>query len=174
MTIPLRIQVPRPATPRIASERAADRAAVDRLVADAFGPGHFAKAAERLREGRSPCPDLSFVAWHDEAIVGCVRQWSIMVGDRPAIFLGPIAVDPDWRRHGLGAALIERASAAVWAAGHDLILLVGDPPFFEPLGFEPVPKGQIVMPGPVDPRRLMARGPAPGAAATLSGVVRAR
>ena len=38
----------------IALETPADAAGVDALVLAAFGPGRFAKTAERLREGRVP------------------------------------------------------------------------------------------------------------------------
>ena len=178
MTVPIRTQILQPAVPTLSTspsfseERPQDHAAVDALIDAAFGPGRFTKAAERLREGRRPVLALSFTAWDQDVLVGCVRQWTIRVGPREVIFLGPIVVDPAWRHHGLGAALIERACEAVWAAGHDLILLVGEPPFFGPLGFEQVPLGQIIMPGPVDPRRVLARGPHPGAAQTLNGVVR--
>lgn len=173
MTAAIRILPADPALPPILAEREDDHAAVEAVIDAAFGPGRFVKTAERLREGRQPRLDLSFVAWDGEAVAGCVRQWDIIIDSRPAIFLGPIAVDPAWRRHGLGAALIHQACAAAFDAGADLVLLVGDAPFFEPLGFEPVPAGRLVLPGPVDPRRLLARGLTPGAVAALAGVVRA-
>ena len=174
MTVSIRPSTALPVAPLIIAERPKDRAGVDGLIDAAFGPGRFVKAAERLREGRQPRLDLSFTAWEGERLVGCVRQWDIHVGERPAIFLGPIVVDPAWRRHGLGAALIEQACAAAWAAGAQVVLLVGDAPFFQPLGFEPVPRGALALPGPADPRRILAKGPQPGVAATLSGVVVAR
>lgn len=146
--------------PPLAAERPEDAPAVERLILRAFGPGRFAKAAERLREGRTPLPDLSFVAWDAGAVVGCVRLWSVRVGGASAVLLGPIAVDPDHRSHGLGAALVMRACEATAAAGHRLIVLVGDPPFFGPLGFVAAPK--VIMPGPVDQRRVMARALSPG------------
>ncbi len=146
---------PADAQPSLAAERPQDAAAVEALVLRAFGPGRYAKAAERLREGREPLPQLSFVAWESGRIVGCVRLWAVTVGAAPALLLGPIAVDADCRSQGLGGALVERACAAAAAAGHRLIVLVGDMPFFGPHGFAPAPKA--VMPGPVDQRRVLAR-----------------
>jgi len=84
-----------PASPPIVTERPKDASAVDALVLRAFGPGRFARAAERLREGREPRLDLSFVAWDDGRIVGSVRQWTVKVGGSPSIFLGPIAGEAD-------------------------------------------------------------------------------
>ncbi len=173
MTVPIPAKTLRPALPPIRPERDEDSIAVEALIDAAFGPGRLVKAAERLREGRRPRLDLSFAAWEGGALAGCVRQWDIRVGERPVIFLGPIVVEPAWRSHGLGAALIERACDAVWASGHDVILLVGDAPFFGPLGFEAVPAGRITLPGPVDPRRVLAKGRDAGAATALSGLVRA-
>src|SRR5215469_509407 len=92
--------------PQIVSERPQDAALMDALVLRAFGPGRYAKAAERLREGRKPLYDLSFAAWDRGRLVGCAQQWAVRVGDTPAIFFGPIAVDPAFRSQGLGAALI--------------------------------------------------------------------
>ena len=158
-----------PQPPRLAPERPHDADAVERLVLRAFGPGRFAKAAERLREGRTPCPDLSVVAWDSDEAVGCVRMWTVKVGETPAIFLGPIAVEMDYRSHGLGAALIERACAAATEAGHTAIVLVGDLPLFGPHGFAPAPG--VIMPGPVDQRRVLARALQPGAEAGLEGLV---
>ena len=171
MTVQTRIaDTPNP-IPQLRAERASDLTAIETLVHAAFGPGRFAKAAERLRETNHVLADLSVVAWSGEALAGCVRQWPIRVGGRPVVFLGPIAVDPAWRHHGLGGALVERACAAALETGHDLILLVGDLPFFGPHGFDVVPPGRVILPGPADPRRVLARALQPVALDSLAGVV---
>ena len=170
MTVQSRIPDPA-AAPVLAAEAPDDLPAIERLVDDAFGPGRFAKAAERLRETNQVLYDLSVTAKDGEALAGCVRQWPIRIGGRPAVFLGPIAVDPAWRHHGLGGALVERACEAAREAGHDLILLVGDLPFFAPHGFETVPPDRVVLPGPADPRRVLARALKPGALDGLEGKV---
>jgi predicted N-acetyltransferase YhbS len=163
---------PVPELPSLAPERSEDAAAVGALIDAAFGPGRFAKAAERLRENNRLLADLSFTAHAGGALVGTVRMWPIRVDERAVVFLGPIAVEPSWRSRGLGAALVRRACEAAQAAGHNLVLLVGDPPFFGPLGFSMVPPGRVVMPGPVDPRRLLAKALVPGAETGLEGVAR--
>ena len=56
----------------------------------------------------------------------------------------------------------------------DLVLLVGDMPYYGRFGFVPVtPPGKIVLPGPVDPARLLALELQPGALAPASGKVKA-
>jgi predicted N-acetyltransferase YhbS len=115
------------ALPPIAAERPEDAPLVEALVLRAFGPGRFAKAAERLREGRAPAYDLSFTAWDGRRLVGCARQWTVTVGETLAIFFGPIAVDAAWRSHGLGAALTERACGDRAGWRHALLRPAGLP-----------------------------------------------
>jgi predicted N-acetyltransferase YhbS len=160
-----------PSLPTLAPERPEDEDAVERLVLRAFGPGRFAKTAERLREGRLPDRALSFVAWSGGELVGCVRQWRVRIGDRPAIFLGPFAVEPVFRSQGLGAALIVRACDAAAEAGCDLIVLVGDEPYFGEFGFSAKAAAKVRLAGPVDQRRVLVRALVPGADAGLEGLV---
>ncbi|MGC1304068.1 MAG: N-acetyltransferase [Caulobacteraceae bacterium] len=144
---------------------------MDRLIEQAFGPGRFAKTAERLRETAAQRMELSICAWSDETLLGAVRLWSIRIGEAPALFLGPIEVRPDHRRQGLAAALTEQACEAGRLAGERIVLLVGDLPIFASQGFEPTPSGRVTLPGPVDPRRVLWRGLAPGALELAGGLV---
>jgi predicted N-acetyltransferase YhbS len=137
----------------IARERPQDADHVQALVERAFGPGRFVKAAERLREDNAPDLNLSFVAWAGGEAVGCVRVWPILIGDQPALLLGPFAVDDAWRSRGLGGELIERACHAARDQGRAGILLVGDEPYFRRFGF--VASGQVILPGPVNPERVL-------------------
>jgi len=161
-----------PTSPELLCERAQDAPLVDALIARAFGPGRFVKAAERLREGNHPELDLSFVAWTDGKAVGCVRLWPVAIGLTPALLLGPFAVDTAHRSQGLGAALITRACETATDAGHALIVLVGDTDYFGPLGFSVA--RDMVMPGPVDRRRVLVRALNAGAADGVAGAVARR
>lgn len=152
--------------PDIRNETPQDAAAAEALVERAFGPGRYAKSAERLREGNAHRADLSFVAFDGARLVGSVRLWPVTAGGREVVFLGPIAVDPDWRSRGLGQALVERACEAARAAGFGAVLLVGDAPWFERTGFA---AAKVVMPGPVDRRRVLVRELVPGGAEGLEG-----
>ncbi len=150
----------RPAPLRIEIEVSADAAAVEGLVLAAFGPGRFAKTAERLRERARIA--AGFVVREDGRIIGSVRLWAITVGGEPALFLGPIAVSADSRRAGLGADLVQ---ACVDHAGDTGILLVGDLPWFGRFGFRPAP--DVRLSGPVDQRRVLWRGAGEAAGAVL-------
>lgn len=135
-----------------------DAAALLDLLDHAFGPGRFVKVSERVREFARFRPDLSFCAETVAGIVGVVRLWDIRIGSTPALFLGPLAVHSASRLDGLGGRLVERAGAAADALGEGPILLVGDPPYFSRFGYSAEPTAGVRLPGPVDPRRVLARG----------------
>lgn len=147
-----------------------DHPALDHMIDRAFGPGRYAKASERLREGNTPLAGVGMVAAAPEGPVGCARMWPVKVGDRTVAFLGPLAVEADARRAGLGAELVEAACRAAQAAGFTAVLLVGDLPFFSRVGFEVAPG--VTMPGPTDARRILVRALVPGAAEGLVGMAR--
>ncbi len=135
----------------VQAETPADASAVEALVLAAFGPGRFAKTAERLREQAGI--EAGFVVRENGRIVGSVRLWRIAVGETPALFLGPIAVDVASRRAGLGADLVAACVDHAKRAGTAGVLLVGDPPYFSRFGFQAAPDARL--PGPVDPRRVL-------------------
>jgi predicted N-acetyltransferase YhbS len=148
-----------------------DLVAIGRLDARAFGPGRFAKSAYRLREGVEPDWNLSFVARIGTLVVGANRITPILCGGAPALLLGPLTVEPAFRSRGLGEALVMKSLDAARKAGHTLVLLVGDPPYYERVGFCPVPDGQLLMPGPVDPERLLCCELQEGALAAAKGKI---
>ena len=93
----------------ILPETAADAIAIERLHERTFGPGRFARTAFRIREGRGHVLDLSFTARIGTLMVGSVRLTPICIGDTPALLLGPLTVEPPFRSHGVGTALVKRA-----------------------------------------------------------------
>ncbi len=135
----------------VAPERREDQAAVDALIMAAFGPGRFAKTAERLRDGSTA--SAGFVGHDDGRVIGSVRLWPISVGETPALFLGPIAVEAGRRSAGLGADLVAACLDHARTAGVGGVLLVGDRAYFERFGFVAAP--DAALPGPVDQRRVL-------------------
>lgn len=147
--------LPEPAYAPLVHETPDMEAAVTNLIDRVFGPGRFAKSSERLREGNALLADCSFVSIRDGKPVGCCRMWPVTIGGEPVAFLGPLAVDPDERSAGLGQALVESAVEAARAAGWRAVLLVGDGPYFGRVGFTNAHTAGVVMPGPVDQRRVL-------------------
>jgi predicted N-acetyltransferase YhbS len=137
-----------------------------------FGLARFTKTCERLREGRLPW--LELVATERGRVIGTLRLWYISAGQsRPALLLGPLAVDSGYRNRRIGSALMERAIAAARRHGHREILLVGDEPYYRRFGFSAARTGQLQLPGPFDPARLLSLALRPEAEIAAAGPVTA-
>ena len=157
----------------ILPEAKEDADAIARLHERTFGPGRYAKTAYRLREQASHSPDLSFTARIGSLLIGSVWMSPIRIGETKALLLGPLTVEPAFRERGVGQALIERALNEARHKGHKLVILVGDEPYYGKTGFKSVPPGRAVMPGPVDPVRLLVAELTEGAFDHVSGQIRA-
>ncbi|MCH2249276.1 MAG: N-acetyltransferase [Cognatishimia sp.] len=149
-------------------------AAIEALYDRTFGPGHFAKTAERLREGNASLPEVTRVAVSDGKMVGVCRVWSIFVGaDRtPAVFIGPVAVSPDFQGQRLGLTITGESLEAATKAGWGAAIIIGSRTYFGELGFTPVAPDRFTFPGPQDMARVMVRDLA-GSADALSGALSA-
>jgi predicted N-acetyltransferase YhbS len=156
------------------AEKPEHREAIERVLDRAFGPGRYAKTSERVRErGAVPEPALTRVALNDAGdAVGICRIWRVEAG-APVYFLGPLAVDPAAQSAGLGLALVRDAVAACRASGGNGVITVGAERFFRPLGFHIVSKDRVVLPGPVDPLRLLWHELRPGGLDKVHGDLKA-
>lgn len=153
-------------------QTSADFELVDSFTDWVFGPGRFAKTAYRLRDGNPPVEGLGHLCMCDGRIIGSIIFSHITIGEAPALLLGPLAVSPIFKNRGVGLALMRAGLAAAASAGHELVILVGDLPYYQRAGFAPVPPGQMLMPGPVDPARLLACQLIDGALDQAKGSVR--
>jgi predicted N-acetyltransferase YhbS len=152
-----------------------DLPTITELHARVFGPGRFTRTAFRVREGAPPISRYCRAALLGQRIIAAVRFTDIAVGTTEgALLLGPLAVDPEFAGKGFGRALVGEALEAAKSDGVRLVVLVGDEPYYGRFGFHPVPPGQITLPGPVDPMRLLAAELAPGALTAYRGLVAAR
>jgi predicted N-acetyltransferase YhbS len=134
-----------------------DDARLSELHRAAFGPGRFARTAYRVREGTGLASRFCRVVMRGEELVAAIRFAEITIGGvGGAVLLGPLAVAPAYANQGHGRRLIAEGLDAARAAGVKLCLLVGDVPYYGRLGFKVVPPGQITLPGPADPARLLA------------------
>jgi predicted N-acetyltransferase YhbS len=149
-----------------------DSEAILRLNERVFGPGRFARTAYRLRETTDADLSLSFVARVGTLLVGANAMTPIFIGETPALLLGPLIVEPVFRSQGIGEALVKASLDAARAAGAGLAILVGDEPYYSRMGFVRTPPGRIVLPGPVDPARVLHCELRPGGFEGVTGKVR--
>lgn len=143
---------------------------IEALYDRTFGPGHFAKTAERLREWSRSIPAVNRVAIQDGKVIGACRIWPLEIGDTRAraIFVGPVAVDPSFQGQRLGLSITGEALEAATLAGWPAAIIIGSPTYFGELGFTVVQPDRFTFPGPQDMTRVMVRDLA-GRTETLSG-----
>lgn len=148
--------------------------AIETLYDKTFGPGHFAKTAERLRERNQSIPQINRVAVQAGKVIGACRVWPISVGDGAisSLFIGPVAIDPDFQGQRLGLSVTGEALEAATKAGWGAAVIIGSPRYFGELCFERVAPDQFVFPGPQDMSRVMVRNLS-GRADQLAGSITA-
>jgi hypothetical protein len=154
---------PKAAPFEIRAERASDIVAREALLDACFGENRHARTCQRLRDGRAPAEGLALSAVARGRLVGSVRLWHVSAGGVPALILGPLAVDSAFRKLGVGAALMDRALAAVRARGDRAVLLLGDAPYYARFGFSAEKTGELQLPGEFERERLLALELATGA-----------
>ena len=156
----------------IAVERPSDAAAIADLHDAALGLDRFEKTVYRLRDGVAPLPALCFVGCENGKLVASIRFWPVLAGDRPALLLGPVAVNPLRQGLGFGHALMRHSLDAARDQGHRAVMLVGDPEYYERFGFARQPVAQLQLPGWVELRRFLGLELVPGGFAGAAGPVR--
>ncbi|MBB4063369.1 GNAT family N-acetyltransferase [Gellertiella hungarica] len=137
------------------TEDASHDAIIEFINDEAFGPGRFARAAARIREQGPHDRSLSFVCTDHGEVIGSVRMTPVAAGAVRGHLLGPLAVRPSHKNLGIGQKLCRLAIEAARAAGSEGVILVGDPPYYQRIGFERVQPKSLEFPGPVDQHRVL-------------------
>jgi predicted N-acetyltransferase YhbS len=138
----------------LAQETEQDWWEVEALFDTCFAPGRAALSSYRLRDDVPPVAGLCVVARDEAGILGgAIRYWPVLVGDAPALLLGPVAVHPTAQGEGLGGALIRDTLERAAQQGHDRVLLVGDAPYYQRFGFSRL--DGVIMPPPTNPDRVL-------------------
>jgi predicted N-acetyltransferase YhbS len=167
-------QVPMTKTFEIRPESAADKTAVLALHEEAFGPGRFSRTAYRIREQATAAKQIALTAWYDDRLAGAIQFTAIKIGGKSgAMLLGPLAIAPAFKNMGCGIKLMKEGLEQAKTDGFALVILVGDLPYYQRAGFGRVPMGQIALPGPADPARLLAVALKDGALEAYAGLVAA-
>ncbi|MFB2561899.1 GNAT family N-acetyltransferase [Rhizobium sp. IMFF44] len=153
------------------TEDASHDAAIELINEEAFGPGRFTRAAARIREQGPHDRSLSFICTDDGETIASVRMTPVLAGSVKGHLLGPLAVRPSHKNKGIGRELVRIAVAAAQRKGSEAVILIGDPPYYCPLGFEKVAYNALTFPGPVDPNRVLVVPVAGDTHARLQGSI---
>jgi predicted N-acetyltransferase YhbS len=139
----------------IRAERASDVVARNALLDVCFGANRHTRTCQRLRDGRAPAEGLSLSAVARGRLVGTVWLWHVSAGGVPALILGPLAVDAESRRFGVGAALMAHALRVAKQRGHGAVILLGDAAYYARFGFSALKTADLSLPGPFERDRLL-------------------
>lgn len=147
--------------------------AIEALLNVSFGADRLGKTSYRFRRNVDAIAQLNLVAHHGPRLVGTIAYWPVEIGENavPALLMGPLAVEPSLRGHGIGVTLIRRTLAKAARAGHRTVILVGDAAYYSRFGFIDAASRAIRMAGEAD--RLMVKFLAPEPRGLVEGSVRA-
>ncbi|WP_176085445.1 N-acetyltransferase [Martelella sp. HB161492] len=147
---------------------------IEEINDEAFGPGRFTRTASRIREQGPHDMELSFVCLCQDKVIASVRMTPVWAGKVAGHMLGPLAVRPSFKNQGIGRRLVAIATEAAAKAGSEAVILIGDAPYYGPLGFKPIIPPTLLLPGPVDPRRILAYPIAADVGSRMVGMMRWR
>jgi putative acetyltransferase len=119
-------------------EAADDAVAIRGLLEEAFGGRAEAALVERLRVTGEIVLALVAIASTDGVVgfIAFVRlQIEMADGSRAGIALAPLAVGKAHQRRGIGSALVREGIAHLVARNEEIVLVLGDPAFYERFGF---------------------------------------
>ncbi len=120
-------------------ESADDRDAIRRVNQAAFRGDDEANLVDALRDGGFVASSL--VAEIDGHVVAHILFSNVKIvtnsGTVAALSLAPMAVLPGYQRRGIGTRLLSDGLTDCRNAGHEIVLVLGHPQFYQKFGFLP-------------------------------------
>jgi putative acetyltransferase len=130
-------QFTKPAVLLIRPETASDYDAIRQVNRLAFGQDAETQLVDALRNGGYV--RASLVAEKCERVVGHILFSDLPIvtdaGTVPALALAPMAVFPECQNQGIGSSLVRGGLEVCKEQGHQIIVVVGHPRFYERFGF---------------------------------------
>ena len=121
----------------VRAETPADHADIRTIVDTAFGDTRTGDLVDMIRASDRYVPELSLVAVSEGQSLGHVMSSyvDLVPGTRRVLQVGPLAVAPAHQRTGIGSALMQETIRVADERGEPLLLIEGNPKYYERFGF---------------------------------------
>ena len=140
----------------IRPENEKDYLEVENLVRNSFWniyrPGAYEHLiVHNLREDESFISKLAYVIEKDDKIIGHINYSTGKIdyddSSKPAVILGPLAIDKDFQSQGYGSKLIEYTLDLAKNENIPFVFVVGDEDYYSRFGFESASKYKLYLEG---------------------------
>lgn len=159
----------------IISETEEDIAAIREVVTAGFGRTNEADLVEVIRNSPNFIPELSLVAKENGEVLGHILFSPVVIetqgGDVQAMALAPLCVTPTHQRQGIGAQLVQAGLTKCRELNHNIIIVLGEPHYYQRFGFQTASKFGIQAPFTVPDEAFMVLELKPSALNNISGIV---
>lgn len=129
-------------------ESRADIPSIREVIDQAFEGENEGRLVDLLRDGGFA--RLSLVAVLDDQLIGHVMFSDLPIvtdhGIIHALSLAPLAVRPEYQRRGIGSMLVRDGLRIARESGDRIVIVLGDPAFYERFGFKPELAGRLKSP----------------------------
>ncbi|HEY9706024.1 MAG TPA: N-acetyltransferase [Allocoleopsis sp.] len=143
----------------LTTEKNNDIAKIRTVLIDAFGRENEGVLVEKIRNSPNFISELSLVAKEDENILGYILFSPITIATETqitkAIALAPLAVKPAYQNQGIGSNLVKFGLERCRELNHNIIVVLGEPEYYERFGFQTASKFNIFAPFPVPDEAFM-------------------
>lgn len=119
----------------IREELPADIPAIREVNQQAFGQEQEGRIVDALRSNGAVL--ISLVAVVNGEVVGHIMYSPATIDKVTGAGLAPMAVLPEYQRHGIGSQLVETGNRKLKASGCPFIVVLGHPDYYPRFGFQP-------------------------------------
>jgi len=158
----------------IRREKKEDFNSIYEVNKQAFKQKDESELIQRIRAGNNFIPELSLVAEENGKIIGHILFSKIkIIGKKEyeSLALAPMAVLPEFQKHGIGGKLINDGLNKARELGFDSVIVLGHQDYYPRFGFERASKWNIKCPFEVPDEAFMAIELTVGNLAEKSGIV---
>lgn len=166
----------------IRNETPADYRAVEEMTKRAFWNQHLPGCNEHylahiLRDSADFLPELDFVAELDGTIVGNIMytRSKLIAEDgeeKDILTFGPLSVDPEYQRRGIGKALLGHSLEKAAQMGYEAVVIFGNPENYVTSGFRSCKHFSVAIAKDAYPVALLVKELKPGALAGKNWIFR--